>query len=298
MPAPTRFRIGLVQMRCATDPAANVDAAVAGIREAAARGAQGRLPARAVPHAVLLPARGRDAVRPGRADPGPDHRAPRRRRARAGRRRRRVAVRAARGGRLPQHRRRPRRRRPACSASTARCTSPTIRSTTRSSTSRRATSASPRSTPRFGRIGTLVCWDQWYPGGRAADRAAGADVLFYPTAIGWHPEREGRVRRGAGDGVADDPARARHRQRRLRRGGQPRRPRGSRPTAASSSGAARSSAIRSASILAEASARRGGDPGRRVRPRRTRRRSAATGRSCATAASTPTAPITQRLLDA
>jgi N-carbamoylputrescine amidase len=39
----------------------------------------------------------------------------------------------------------------------------------------------------FGRIGTLVCWDQWYPEGARLTALAGAEVLFYPTAIGWHP---------------------------------------------------------------------------------------------------------------
>src|SRR5256885_11157206 len=39
-----------------------------------------------------------------------------------------------------------------------------------------------------GRIGTLVCWDQWYPEGARLTALAGADVLFYPTAIGWHPD--------------------------------------------------------------------------------------------------------------
>jgi N-carbamoylputrescine amidase len=39
----------------------------------------------------------------------------------------------------------------------------------------------------FGTIGTLVCWDQWYPEGARLTALAGADVLFYPTAIGWHP---------------------------------------------------------------------------------------------------------------
>jgi N-carbamoylputrescine amidase len=39
----------------------------------------------------------------------------------------------------------------------------------------------------YGRIGTLVCWDQWYPEGARLTALAGADVLFYPTAIGWHP---------------------------------------------------------------------------------------------------------------
>jgi len=39
----------------------------------------------------------------------------------------------------------------------------------------------------FGRIGTLVCWDQWYPEGARLTALMGAEVLFYPTAIGWHP---------------------------------------------------------------------------------------------------------------
>jgi N-carbamoylputrescine amidase len=43
---------------------------------------------------------------------------------------------------------------------------------------------------RFGRIGTLVCWDQWYPEGARLTALAGADILFYPTAIGWHPREK------------------------------------------------------------------------------------------------------------
>ncbi len=38
-----------------------------------------------------------------------------------------------------------------------------------------------------GNIGTLVCWDQWYPEGARITALQGANVLFYPTAIGWHP---------------------------------------------------------------------------------------------------------------
>jgi len=41
-----------------------------------------------------------------------------------------------------------------------------------------------------GRIGTLVCWDQWYPEGARLTALAGAEVLFYPTAIGWHPSEK------------------------------------------------------------------------------------------------------------
>ncbi|HLB82373.1 MAG TPA: carbon-nitrogen hydrolase [Gemmatimonadales bacterium] len=40
---------------------------------------------------------------------------------------------------------------------------------------------------RVGRIGTLVCWDQWYPEAARLTALQGANVLFYPTAIGWHP---------------------------------------------------------------------------------------------------------------
>jgi N-carbamoylputrescine amidase len=43
----------------------------------------------------------------------------------------------------------------------------------------------------FGRIGTLVCWDQWYPEAARATALLGADILFYPTAIGtWHGEMD------------------------------------------------------------------------------------------------------------
>jgi N-carbamoylputrescine amidase len=40
---------------------------------------------------------------------------------------------------------------------------------------------------RYGRVGTLVCWDQWYPEAARLTALSGAQVLFYPTAIGWHP---------------------------------------------------------------------------------------------------------------
>ena len=40
---------------------------------------------------------------------------------------------------------------------------------------------------RAGRVGTLVCWDQWYPEGARLTALQGAEALFYPTAIGWHP---------------------------------------------------------------------------------------------------------------
>src|SRR6266516_2940130 len=41
-----------------------------------------------------------------------------------------------------------------------------------------------------GRVGTLVCWDQWYPEGARLTALQGAQLLFYPTAIGWHPSEK------------------------------------------------------------------------------------------------------------
>lgn len=43
---------------------------------------------------------------------------------------------------------------------------------------------------KFGNIGTLVCWDQWYPESARLTALKGASVIFYPTAIGWHPHEK------------------------------------------------------------------------------------------------------------
>jgi N-carbamoylputrescine amidase len=53
---------------------------------------------------------------------------------------------------------------------------------------------------QYGKIGTLICWDQWYPEGARLTSLQGASVLFYPTAIGWHPkekERYGKIQHDA-----------------------------------------------------------------------------------------------------
>ena len=42
-------------------------------------------------------------------------------------------------------------------------------------------------TTRYARVGVLICWDQWYPEAARLTALRGADILFYPTAIGWHP---------------------------------------------------------------------------------------------------------------
>jgi N-carbamoylputrescine amidase len=49
---------------------------------------------------------------------------------------------------------------------------------------------------RFATIGVLICWDQWYPEGARLTALRGAEILFYPTAIGWHPsEKQAHGRR-------------------------------------------------------------------------------------------------------
>ena len=43
---------------------------------------------------------------------------------------------------------------------------------------------------RFATIGVLICWDQWYPEAARLTALQGAEVIFYPTAIGWHPKEK------------------------------------------------------------------------------------------------------------
>jgi N-carbamoylputrescine amidase len=43
---------------------------------------------------------------------------------------------------------------------------------------------------RYASIGVLICWDQWYPEAARITSLLGADILFYPTAIGWHPSEK------------------------------------------------------------------------------------------------------------
>jgi N-carbamoylputrescine amidase len=48
---------------------------------------------------------------------------------------------------------------------------------------------------RHARLGVLICWDQWYPEGARLTALQGAEILFYPTAIGWHPSEKARFGR-------------------------------------------------------------------------------------------------------
>jgi N-carbamoylputrescine amidase len=48
-------------------------------------------------------------------------------------------------------------------------------------------------TTRHGRIGALICWDQWYPEAARLTALRGAEILLFPTAIGWHPREKARL---------------------------------------------------------------------------------------------------------
>ena len=65
-------------------------------------------------------------------------------------------------------------------------------------------------------LGVLVCWDQWYPEAARLTAMQGAEILVYPTAIGWHPEEKRAVRRAPARRLGDRAARSRRRERLFR----------------------------------------------------------------------------------
>jgi N-carbamoylputrescine amidase len=189
MPAPARFRIGLVQMRCAPEPAANLDTAIARVREAVAAGAE----------IVCLPELFRSQYFPQREDhaafdlaepiPGPTTDAL----ARIAKEKGVVVI-------APVFERR--------AAGVYHNSAVVLDATGLVAGLYRKMHVpdDPLFYEKFyftpgdlgflafdtavGRIGTLVCWDQWYPEAARLTALAGADVLFYPTAIGWHPREK------------------------------------------------------------------------------------------------------------
>jgi N-carbamoylputrescine amidase len=51
----------------------------------------------------------------------------------------------------------------------------------------------PNFNTKYARIGIQICWDQWYPEGSRLTALSGAQVIFYPTSIGWHPAEKSQV---------------------------------------------------------------------------------------------------------
>ena len=185
-----KFKVGLVQMAMSADPQENVEKAAARVADAARKGAQVVCLPELFRSPVLLPEGGRGALRPRRDRPRPVHRAARRGGAQGRRRGDRPDLREARARALPQHRGGPRRGREDRSASTGRCTSRTTRSFYEKFYFTPGDLGFQAFDTRFGKIGTLICWDQWYPEGARLTALQGAPILFYPTAIGWHPHEK------------------------------------------------------------------------------------------------------------
>jgi len=189
MAAPARFRVGLVQMRVGSDPAANLEAAIGSIREGAAGGAE----------IVCLPELFRTPYFCQREDPalfdlaepipGPTSLAL----ARIARELRVVIVAS-----LFERR----------AAGVYHNTAVVLDAdgAERGRYRKMHIPDDPLYYEKFyftpgdlgfaafdtavGKVGTLVCWDQWYPEAARLTALAGADVLFYPTAIGWHPSEK------------------------------------------------------------------------------------------------------------
>ena len=224
------------------------------------------MPAGTVPIAVLLPARRARIVRSGRTDPRPDHRGAGR--SRAGE----TGVvliaslfRAPRGGHLPQHGRHPRRGWPVARP-VPQDAHPRRSALLREVLLHAGRSGLPGVRHAFGRIGTLVCWDQWYPEGARADRAARA-----PRSCSI-PRRSAGIpaRKPSSAQRQHDAWRTIQRAHAIANGvyvaavnrvGHEGHPRRRRPD--SNSGAVRSSPIRSGVVIAEGVARQRGDPDRR-----------------------------------
>ena len=141
-----------------------------------------------------------------------------------------------------------------------------------------------------GKVGVCVCWDQWFPEAARLTALSGAQLLFYPTAIGWHPgekDQYGHAQHsGAGkrsSAATPSPTAVTSRRStawatKLRRAAR-----------ASSSGGRVSRAIRAGTIIAKAGVHDEEIAPGGHRLSRASRSSAPTGRSCATGASRPTA---------
>ena len=212
-----RFNVGLIQSACSPDPAANLRQTLAA---AAARGRRRRR-ARSSARQELFRSQyfcqseDHDLFPTGGADSRAHHRGvskarPKAREVVSSRRSSRNAPRAftttQRPSLMPTVR---------CWASIARCTSRTTRCITRSFTSRRATWASAPGRPGTRKIGVLICWDQWYPEAARLTAMQGAEILFYPTAIGWHPAEKAAYGERQHSGLGNHPAQPRNGQRLL-----------------------------------------------------------------------------------
>jgi len=183
---PGKLIVGLLQRRCAVDPQENLAATVLAIRDAAVRGAQIVCTQELFRSQYFCREEKSRPLRSCRIHSRPFHRSLRPARARAGHRHRGIALRAPRRRPVSQHRRR-------LDADGSllgiyrKMHIPDDPLYYEKFYFAPGESGFPNFDTRYGRIGVLVCWDQWYPEGARLSSLRGANILFYPTAIGWHP---------------------------------------------------------------------------------------------------------------
>ena len=210
--AHAQVTVAALQTALTDDVATNVARVTELVREAAGEGRADHPAERAVRGPLLLPHAARGRLRARAPRRGPPDAAPlpaARRRAR--RRDPGVVLRAGRPRAL-QLGRGVRRRRRATSASTARATSPTGPGYQEKFFFKPGNTGFRAFATRFGTIGVAICWDQWFPEAARAMTLAGADVLFYPTAIGVGA-RGARARQPRLVAARDDRPRGRERGR-------------------------------------------------------------------------------------
>ena len=194
------LKLGLIQMSSTDDPDANLDKALASTREAAARGAQ----------VICLPELFRSRYfcqteehrffELAEPIPGPSHRGLHGARRRHRRRGDRERFRASCGRALPQHAPWSIEGPPVAWVAIAKCTFLTIRVIFEKFYFTPGDLGFRAFPTARGVLGVLICWDQWYPEAARLTALQGAEMLFYPTAIGWHPE-EKRSTAGAARGL-------------------------------------------------------------------------------------------------
>ena len=188
--AERNFQIGVVQMSCTPEPEQNLERAMAHIRDAAAKGAE----------VVCLPELFQTQYFCQREDialfdlaepiPGPTTTRLGDLARRAEDHDRRVPVRAARSRHLPQYRGGSRVRMESWQGIYRKMHIPDDPLYYEKYYFTPGDLGFKAFETDFGKIGTLVCWDQWYPEGARLTALQGANVLFYPTAIGWHPDEK------------------------------------------------------------------------------------------------------------
>ena len=183
-----KFSIGIIQMSCTADAQANLDKLVAQIREAAKRGAHVICTQELFRSQYFCQLEDTRIFDLAEEIPGPSTEVLNRLARELG-----VVIVASLFERRAAgiyHNTAAVLRTGRCWAFIAKCIFPMIRCITKNIISRRGIWGFKTFATKFGRIGVLICWDQWYPEAARLTAMQDCAVIFYPTAIGWHPSEK------------------------------------------------------------------------------------------------------------